>query len=84
MLFGLKGKQPNLVENISKGNKGMETKLKKEPKPILSAIMIKDTETNAIICSFAPTRTGERYAERFKGLAGIEIIKEYTSGGELI
>ena len=50
-------------------------------KGLLLEINIKDTTTNEIICSFPPTRDGENRANRFKGLANIEIIKIYSKGG---
>ena len=56
-------------------------KPKKEPQPILIVIAIKDTNTGTIICTFPPTRAGEKRAERYKGLAGIEIVRTYEKGG---
>ena len=55
--------------------------VKDKEKGILLEINIKDTNTNEIICSFPPTRSGENRANRFKGLANIEIIKIYSKGG---
>ena len=56
----------------------MKRKVKKEPKPKLLAIYIKDLDKNIIICQFPPTAAGERSANKYKGLAGIEIEKIYT------
>jgi hypothetical protein len=56
----------------------MKPKLKKEPKPILMAIHVKDTETNQIILQLPPTKAGERRADYYKCLANIEIIKVYS------
>lgn len=56
-------------------------KPEKEPKPELLIINIKDTTTNEIICSFPPTRSGENRANRYKGLANIQVIKIYSKGG---
>ena len=50
-------------------------------KGILLEIRMKDTTTNEIICSFPPTRSGENRANRYKGLANIQIIKIYSKGG---
>ena len=58
-----------------------ERKPVKEPKSELLTIHIKDTTTNEIICSFPPTRSGENRANRYKGLANIQIIKIYSKGG---
>ena len=55
--------------------------VKDKEKGILLEINIKDTNTNEIICSFPPTRSGENRANRFNGLANIEIIKIYSKGG---
>lgn len=54
----------------------------KEPKPILISISIKEQSTNQIIAMFPPTRAGEKRAERYKGLAGLEIVKTYEKGGK--
>lgn len=61
----------------------MKTKQKKEPKPVLLAIHVQDTDLNRTICSFPPTKIGERYANRFKGLTRIKILKIYGKGGEV-
>ena len=53
----------------------------KEPKPKLLVIHIQDTNTNEIICSFPPTRSGKNRANRYKGLANIKIIEIYSKGG---
>ena len=54
----------------------------KATKPILISVAIKDTTTNTIIANFAPTRVGEARAERYRGLAGLEIVKTYEKGGK--
>ena len=48
-----------------------------EKKPKLLMILIKDTETNSIICSFPPTEMGRKRANRFLGLTNIEIVEKY-------
>lgn len=63
--------------------KHTQPKPEKEPKPVLLAIHVTDTDLNSIICSFPPTKTGERYANRYKGLAGIKILKIYKKGGQV-
>jgi hypothetical protein len=63
--------------------KPKQPKPAKEPKPVLLAIHVKDTDLNSTICSFPPTKTGERYANRFKGLTGIKILKIYEKGGKV-
>lgn len=60
----------------------MRPKVKKEPKPQLCGIRIEDTNTGEVISRYPATSKGERYADKFKGLAGIKIIKEYSLGGE--
>lgn len=54
-----------------------QPKPEKPPKPMLLAIHVKEISTNTIICSFPPTKVGERHANRFAGLADIQIIKQY-------
>lgn len=56
-------------------------KPKKEPKPILLLIAVKEKDTGSIVCMFPPTSKGERQAERYRGLAGLEIVKTYEKGG---
>ena len=56
----------------------MKPKPKKEPKPKLLSIYIKDIDNNIVICQFPPTAAGERRADKYKGLAGIKIEKIYT------
>ena len=53
-----------------------------ESKGELLEILIKDTDTNKIICSYPPTRYGKKRAAKLKGLAGIEVIMKYSLGGE--
>lgn len=50
---------------------------KKEPKPQLKSVFVREISTNTIIISFPPTRIGEKRAERYRGLADLEIVKEY-------
>ena len=54
----------------------------KEPKPILISIAIKDKDIGDIIMTFPPTRAGKKRAERYRGLAGLEIVKTYEKGGK--
>ena len=56
----------------------MKPKPKKETKPILVGILVKDTETNQIILQLPPTAAGEKRANYYKCLANIEIIKVYS------
>lgn len=56
--------------------------VKKEPKPILTSIFIREKSTGTIIAMFPPTRTGEKCAERYKGLADLEIVRTYEKGGK--
>ena len=53
----------------------------KEPKPILISVSVKDITTNQILCIFPATRYGVKRAERYRGLAGLEIVKTYEKGG---
>ena len=50
---------------------------KKEPKPKLTAIFVREISTKTIISVFPPTRAGEKRANRYKGLADLEIVKYY-------
>lgn len=56
---------------------------KKEPKPILLDIYVKEISTGSILCHFPPTAMGERRANRYKGLTDLQIIKKYNSGGNI-
>ena len=53
----------------------------KQPIPKLISVFIKEKSTNTIIAVFPPTKVGERHAEKYRGLADLEIIKEYNRGG---
>lgn len=53
-------------------------KPKKEPKPKLISVFVKEKSTNTIIVVFPPNRTGERQAEKYRGLYDLEIVKQYT------
>ena len=59
-----------------------EKKQPKQPTPVLTQIFLKEESTNRIIAQFPPTKTGERTAERYRGLADLKIIKEYNYGGK--
>lgn len=59
----------------------MKEKPKKEPKPRLIKVFVRELSTNTIICEFPPTRAGERRAERFRGLTDLQIVKYYEKGG---
>ena len=54
---------------------------KTEPKPILTAVFVREKSTKTIICTFPPTRAGENRAERSRGLADLEVVKQYIHGG---
>ena len=56
----------------------MKSKTKKEPKPSLVAIHVKDTETNEVILQLPPTAAGEKRANYYQCLANIEVIKVYS------
>ena len=58
-----------------------KAKIEKEPKPVLVSVVVKDTILNVSI-PFPPTRAGEKSAERYRYLAGMEIIKTYEKGGK--
>lgn len=60
-----------------------KSKKVKEPKPVLTSIFIKEKSTGTIITMFPPTRTGERHAERYRGLTDLEIVKKYEKGGKI-
>lgn len=53
----------------------------KEPKPILLSVVVRDKSTGIAVCAFPPTKSGEKHAERYRGLAGLEIVKIYAKGG---
>ena len=53
----------------------------KEPKPILVSVQVRDTITGTVI-TFPPTKAGGKSAERYRGLAGLEIVKIYEKGGK--
>ena len=53
----------------------------KKNQPKLISIYLKDTETNQIIARFMPNRSGEKAVEKYRGLAGLEIVKQYDDGG---
>ena len=59
----------------------MKTKTKPEVKPTLLSVFVREVSTNTIICRFPPTRVGEKRAERYRGLADLEIVKTYEKGG---
>ena len=54
----------------------------KKNQPKLISICLKDTETNQIIAQFSPNRRGEKAVEKYRGLAGLEIIKNYEISEE--
>lgn len=54
----------------------------KEPKPILLSVVVRDKSTGIALCAFPPTSAGEKRAERYRGLAGLEIVKTYEKGGK--
>jgi hypothetical protein len=54
----------------------------KEPKPILLSVIVRDINTGAALCAFPPTKSGEKRAERYRGLAGLKIVKIYEKGGK--
>ena len=58
----------------------MATKIK-EPAPILLSVFIREQDTGDIVVVFPPTSKGERQAERYRGLAGLSIVKKYEKGG---
>ena len=58
-----------------------KAKIEKEPKPVLVSVVVKDTILNISI-PFPPTRAGEKSAERYRYLAGREIIKTSEKGGK--
>lgn len=49
----------------------------KQPKPILSRVYLREISTGRIVLEFYPTKAGEKAANRYKGLADLEIVKEY-------
>lgn len=50
----------------------------KKPNPKLTAIFVREISTKTIISVFPPTRAGEKRANRYKGLADLEIVKQYS------
>ena len=50
---------------------------RQQSKPKLISVVVKDKDTDTIILIFPPTRAGERKAEKYRGLSGLEIIKQY-------
>ena len=54
-----------------------EPKPKKEPKPVPLRYVVKEISTNTILLEFPPTTDGKRRANRYKGLADIEIVEQY-------
>ena len=53
----------------------------KESKPILVLVQVRDSITRTHF-SFPPTQAGLKRAERYRGLAGVEIVKIYEKGGK--
>ena len=49
----------------------------KQPKPKLKRVYVREISTNRIVVEFYPTRAGEKAANRYNGLADLEIVKEY-------
>ena len=60
-----------------------KSKKVKEPQPILVSIFIREKSTGTILVMFPTTRTGEKQAERYRGLADLEIVKKYEKGGKI-
>ena len=58
----------------------MKSKQDKEQKPKLTSVFVRDISTGAIFYMFPPTSTGIKRAERFRGLAGLEVVKQYDNG----
>ena len=56
-------------------------KEKKQAKPKLISVFVREKSTNTTIAVFPPTKAGERCAEKYRGLWDLEIIKEYNHGG---
>ena len=54
---------------------------KKQPKPKLISVFVREKSTNTTIATFPPTKAGERCAEKYRGLCDLEVIKEYNYGG---
>lgn len=52
----------------------------KEPKPILISVQVRDKCTGTILCGFPPTEAGVKRANRYMGLAGLEVVKTYLKG----
>lgn len=50
---------------------------RREIKPKLISVVVKEISTNKIIIAFPPTKAGEQRAEKYRGLADLEIIKRY-------
>lgn len=62
--------------------KSKQDKEKKQPKPKLISVVVREISTKTIVIAFPPNRDGEKRAERYRGLYDLEIIKEYDYGGQ--
>lgn len=46
-------------------------------KPILKRVYIKERSTGKILIEFIPTRAGVNQANKYKGLADLDVVIEY-------
>lgn len=49
----------------------------KPRKPQLKRVYVKERSTGKILIEFIPTKAGENQADKYKGLADLDVIKEY-------
>ena len=49
----------------------------KPRKPILKRVYVKERSTGKILIEFIPTRAGVNQANRYKGLADLDVVQEY-------
>ncbi len=52
-------------------------KSKPNRKPQLKRVYVKERSTGKILIEFIPTKAGENQADKYNGLADLDVIKEY-------
>ena len=49
----------------------------KPSKPILKRVYVKERSTGKILIEFIPTKAGVNQANKYKGLADLDVVQEY-------
>ena len=57
--------------------KSSKPKQEKPRKPILKRVYVKERSTGKILIEFIPTKAGVNQANKYKGLADLDVVQEY-------